>query len=686
MFKALISKLIMDFINGVVYPIKAGRNSMQYGYLKTLFILTKGFIYYFLHFRTLLKSIVLALKESRIFLKQIPNINFISKNMEIINLIKSKYNDEANKILERALKILSHKFYLFGEERNLDKFLRKGEYLPWNYDFKFNFYWDSRSPSEKIKIFKGKGDLRIAWELSRFYHLVTLGQAYWLTGDERYTREFMREVINWIDTNPVGYGINWISSMEVGIRAFNWILAWEFFKDSKILTLGFKKTFFRNLFLHGRFIIKNLEWNSLHAGNHYLSNLASLIILGILFRETREGKLWVRYGLSELKKEVRRQVYEDGMNFEASTSYHRFVLELIFYTVLICERNGIVVPQEIKIYLKKMFNFLRDILKPNGRIPQLGDNDSSRFITLSERNDLDHTYLISLGAVYFKNSRLKPDIDLPIEVLWLWGEEGYRIWNSLPPNGVPLKSKGFPISGFYVMRNQLDYVSISCVPNGQNSKGGHSHNDKLSFELCVKGEDIFVDPGTFIYTQNIFLRNYFRSTSMHNTVQIDGEEQNRYIKDDIFRLFNDSYPRCIYWESDKKIDIFVGEHYGYKRLKFPIVHRRKIIFLKSEGTWLIEDFLFYSNKPKVKDVAHHLNWYFHLSPHIEIEFSEESEIVFYKYSQRLAKMLFDSKLKFLTLESWYSPSYGIKEKSKCLNFQIYTSLPFNAKFIIKSLC
>ncbi len=47
-------------------------------------------------------------------------------------------------------------------------------------------------------------DVKVPWELSRCQHFTTLGQAYWLTGDERYAREFVDEVSDWIARNPVG--------------------------------------------------------------------------------------------------------------------------------------------------------------------------------------------------------------------------------------------------------------------------------------------------------------------------------------------------------------------------------------------------------------------------------------------------------------------------------------------------
>ena len=46
-------------------------------------------------------------------------------------------------------------------------------------------------------------DVKVPWELSRCQHFTRLGQAYWLTGDERYAAEFVAETTDWIAAQPV---------------------------------------------------------------------------------------------------------------------------------------------------------------------------------------------------------------------------------------------------------------------------------------------------------------------------------------------------------------------------------------------------------------------------------------------------------------------------------------------------
>ena len=67
--------------------------------------------------------------------------------------------------------------------------------------------------------------------------------------------------------------------------------------------------------------------------------------------------------------------------------------------------------------------------------------------------------------------------------------------------------------------------------------GTHTHNDKLSFELAVGEDDVFVDPGAYVYTPDPKRSNEFRSTVKHNTAFVDEEEQNELSSSNVFLTF-----------------------------------------------------------------------------------------------------------------------------------------------------
>jgi uncharacterized heparinase superfamily protein len=94
-----------------------------------------------------------------------------------------------------------------------------------------------------------------------------------------------------------------------------------------------------------------------------------------------------------------------------------------------------------------------------------------------------------------------------------------------------LESKAFPQGGFYIMRHG----------------DGHKHNSRLSFELFAGDKSFIIDPGSYIYTADREMRNLFRSTRYHNTVVVDGKEQNRFNEDELFRMKQDAAVKMNRW-------------------------------------------------------------------------------------------------------------------------------------------
>ena len=538
---------------------------------------------------------------------------------EIIEIFKQEFPDSVKNIIKNADEIYEHTFDLLGSGN-----VNLGKKINWYCDFKSGYRWDPKTFYLDIKYGDKEGiDIKVPWELSRFQHLATLGEAHWLTGNEKYTREFLDEIEDWIENNPPQYGVNWRCAMDVAIRACNWILGFYYFKDSKEITEEFSMEFFKSLLIHGKHIEQNLEKSRRgFTSNHYLSNIVGLVYLGVFFKDSKIGQKWLKFGIQELKKEMQKQVYSGGCDFEASTCYHRLVLELFFFSTLLVVisnkdfngRNYQEVSENIfgKEYIKrlyKMFEVVLYLLKPNGKMPQIGDNDNGRLHIFTDREILNMCYLLTSGSIFFKEPRFKVrEFGFCEEALWIFGKRGYDAWHRLEENNLKnIKSKSFPDAGWYVMRNNKDYCIISCGPNGQNGNGGHCHNDKLSFELMIDGKDIIVDPGTYVYTANQEWRNKFRSTAFHNTIMVDDREQNRFVENNVFSIKNDAKVNINKWESNENFDILDAQHSGYQRLKNPVLHRRKIIFNKKENFWIIKDIL--TGKGE-----HKFDLYFHFAP------------------------------------------------------------------------
>ena len=608
-----------------------------------------------------------------------------SKREILISFIQGEFPQLKDQVIAEADKVCSHIFDLLGSgDISMDEFAAQHGgrqacgYLPWYFDFKTGYRWSSKKFYKEIEIPYGKADIKVPWELSRFQHVSVLGQAYWLTGDEKYVQEFIGQVDNWIDCNPPKFGVNWACTMDVAIRVANWIWGFYFFKDSEALTDEFLIKFLKSLLTHGRHIMANLE-NKGITTNHYLADLAGLIYLGVTFPEFKEAKRWREFGIQELIKEMGKQVYDDGMDFEASTCYHRLALELFFYPTLLCKLNGVELPDSFIEKLEKMFDFVLYVLKPNGRMPQIGDNDNGRLHILGKRDILDMTYLLAFAILFLDDPKYKiEEFDFAPDALWLFGPKAYEKWEEMSGRSVEaLESRAFPNGGIYVMRrHKKDYMIISCCPNGQGGNGGHAHNDKLSIELCADGEDIIADPGTYVYTVNPEWRNKFRSTAYHNTVAVDQEEQNRFNASNLFSMKNDATVEIKEWKVADEYDFLDAQHDGYQRLRNLIIGRQ-IYFNKVEGYWIIKDIM--NGRER-----HHFDLYFHFAL-LEIEVDKEFPLV-------VKAKLGAANLAIIPLEAegfsveisegWVSYCYGVKKRAPMVRYSKRNDAPISFSYIL----
>ncbi len=316
--------------------------------------------------------------------------------------IKNHYNLCIATDYAEANLVMQHKFNILGTEIQY-----YGHPINWSLDVKSGYKWPLVYYKKLLYgslTGKNGSDVKIPWELSRFQHVSLLAKAYICTNDERYAEETVSQINHWISVNPWCYGVNWVCAMEVAIRACNWILAWQMFKDSSAWSPQFHKLFVQSIWQHGQFIQQNLEDHNGIRTNHYLSDVVGLFFIGTMFPEFQESKQWQDFGKSKIIQCMQEMVYPDGVSFENSTSYHRLVIELFIYSAFLARSNNIVFPDEFFNRLGLMLEFIRFCTRPDGKMPMIGDADDGRFFIFSDHNSWDrwdHRYLLALGAKLF---------------------------------------------------------------------------------------------------------------------------------------------------------------------------------------------------------------------------------------------------------------------------------------------
>jgi uncharacterized heparinase superfamily protein len=452
--------------------------------------------------------------------------------------------------------------------------------------------------------------------------------------------------------------------MEVSIRAINWMAGYHFFCESQALKADFWVRFVRSLLQHGAFIESHIEYGRVNH-NHFLSNVAGLIYLGIFFRSLPIGRRWLRWGIQELENQMQEQVYADGVDHEKAIAYHRLVLEFFYSSALLCRLNSIRLSSAFWTKLEQMFDFVHAYSRADGTTPLIGDADDGRLFRFSmHQSTNDHRHALSVGAILFR----RPDLNAAAgrfdqEALWYFGGEGFEIFRTLGMQGAVQESRAFADGGFYVMRTEHTHIFIDAGEIGLRGRGGHGHNDTLSFELWHHVPFI-VDSGTYTYSADAVMRKRLQGTASHNSVMVDDME----IVDwtDLWSIRKDTtHPRVLKWGTDSASDILEAEHFGYQRLPDPVIHRRKFLFDKTTNELLVTDTL-------TGQQAHTLQLRLHFHPAVLIEREGKNR---YLASHGGHRIRIDTSEEADVTETLYSPSYGILEQSSGLQIRLRAALP-----------
>jgi hypothetical protein len=577
--------------------------------------------------------------------------------------------------VSRAAAILEHKITLFGRGFSL-----AGD-IDWQRDPSSGVRWPVVHYTRVPITIGSSADARIVWELNRMHHLVTLGQAYAYTRDERFTEEFLIQLAAWYRQNPPKFGINWTVPMEAAIRSINIIAALDLFRDSRLLDPDSFALIIKLLIAHGRYIEENLEATPTLTSNHYLSDLIGLFVIGATLPELVESMGWVAAGVSGLLREMDRQILPDGVDYEGSTAYHRFVLELYFLFFELSNRCGIELPAPHRDKLRAMFDFVRHYLKPDRTAPLIGDNDDGRLLRFKDRPAVDQSYLMSLATAFFETGDFKRRGAIDEEAIWWMGCQGIATYDRLPAAAREPVSKAYLHARIFIQRTGPLYAIIDCGDNGAKGRGSHAHSDALSIELFAYGRTFLRDPGTFVYSASELWRNRFRSTPYHNTVRVDHEEISELPKGQPFALGPNRPLRINRWESSVEEDIIDAEHYGYTRLEDPIIHRRVLTFNKRLECWVIEDHL--TAGLEASQQPHLIEFFFNFDAGLQVSFDEKNRALAASRNAALTVIpasgnVFETRV----TTRWVSPSYGTRKPSFGIMYSLYSTMPFSNTMLL----
>jgi len=475
------------------------------------------------------------------------------------------------------------------------------------------------------------GDITYLWAPNRHLHFVTLAQAYAASGQAKYFEELAEQLDSWLVACPYRLGPNWASALEAAVRLVNWSLAWQLvggarcrmFESARYAELRLR--WLRSVYQHAEFV---RGWFSRHssANHHLIGEAAGLFIAGLTWPHWKRAALWADSGQRILEREALAQNAPDGANREQALSCQGQVLDFLLLALLAGTANGRAFPAEYSARIEAMLDYLASIMDAGGNVPQLGDAGDGESVRLAQgKGFCPYRSLLATGAILFGRGDFKLKAGaLDDKTRALFGvdaEESYAALDARKTR-LPLRQT-FPEGGYYVLGCEFDTPhEIRLVADagalGYRSLAAHGHADALAFTLSAGGREFLIDPGTYAHHTQGAWRSYFRGTSAHNTVRIDGEDQS--VQGGSFMWLAKANAGCSLWLSSADKDCFEGWHDGYRRLDDQVKHRRLIELDKRARRIVVEDTL-----EMAED--HEVELFFHCHEESEVRAAGEGFVV-----------------------------------------------------------
>lgn len=512
------------------------------------------------------------------------NINLYLDAKDIEHISNYCIDNFADEVMEtiRIANDVSNNTFKFEWKWDMER-----TFIP--YTFTKDIIWDKTPNNDEEWIFM----------LNRHRYWITLGQAYVLTKDEKYTKTFIRQLTHWIkNVRPVeGTEKTTWRTIEAGIRGENWIKAYSYFSNSEYIDEETTRIFVESLKEHGEYLYNNYG-DARKLSNWGVLESHGLLVIGLFLNDKELSEKYIQESLRRLEEQISLQVMEDGMHWEQSPMYLNEVLHCYLDTIKLCKRNNIEIPNIILEKTKKLAYANLYMKKPNHK--QICQSDS---------DDTDVRDMLTKATYLFKDGILKfgsyEEIDF--ESIWSLGYDSIKKYKDIKAKYPEYVSYAFEDSGNYYMRSGWsendNYMYFHCGTLGS----GHGHADLLHISVFANGEDYLIDPGRYTYIEGNKEREYLKSCKAHNTTIVDDEE---------FTKLNGSWsynsvatPIKHPFISKDVYDYLEGSHLGY--MSKGIFTNRSVIYIKPD-IWVLVD-RFYG------EGTHKYNQIFQFAKNIELK-------------------------------------------------------------------
>lgn len=390
------------------------------------------------------------------------------------------------------------------------------------------------------------------WQLSRHFEFKTLAKAYRETKNEKYAKCFAELFESWVKQAVLpesGNGTQTLCwrTIEAGIRmGSSWPYTLHVFYQSPYFTDDVLVDWYKSVWEHG-WRLRNCSTS----GNWLIMELNGLAYIGILYPVFRDAPEWKAWAFEQFEKQLDLQLYPDGFQYELSTNYHEVVINNYFRMILLADAYSVKVPEGILTKLENACGLLTKLAMPDGRLPNLNDgvwDPAKKMLSVCM-----HSYPHRDDFKWFVSDRKQ-------------GKEP------------PFLSVGLPYSGFAVMRSGWGKNAVWGILDAAPFGRGHQHEDKLSMLIYANGRLLVSEGGNYAYDSSE-MRGYSLSTRSHNTVRVDGCDQNRRKN---YRWEDGEIKKHsgMTFVTNKKYDYAHGEYSEGYGNGISVTHKRSVFFFK----------------------------------------------------------------------------------------------------------
>lgn len=445
-------------------------------------------------------------------------------------------------------------------------------------------------------------DIKFLWELNRHLWWVPLAQMYARSGDARCLERLRLLIGSWLQQCPYPTGANWASPVEHGIRLINWSIVWSLvggagsrlFEGAEGQAL--RQRWLDSIYQHIRFASDNYSRYS-SADNHLIGEAAGVFVAAHTWDCWPAARRLRSEAKAILEREIVRQFSADGVCLEQALCYHKFSLQFLLAGALCGRANGDDLSPAYWARIESAFVFLAAMMDCSGKVPSIGDADDGNVWALGHGERFDsYRSMVAIGASLFRRPELQAKFDSVAsepdpQVPWLRCQAAAAATIPGDPRELPTV---FAEGGYVVLGRSLHAedelrVTMDCGPLGLNRIAGHGHADALSVLLSWEGDDLLVDSGTYCYNAEADLRRFFRGSSAHNVLVVDGRDQSEYGAS--FLWLRDVNSKLLDHRTEEHRTVVHACHDGYKRLADPVVHHRRVSLDLAQRLLTVEDWL-----------------------------------------------------------------------------------------------